>query len=194
MGFTIFFLTVQFLQPTLLHIHIHTSPQLFTSVVRILQNTSDTLLKKQKREMETVQWWNCCGNTWRCVAMCIVRDVYSGLPLEVVQWVSLTFYPFFICFLSHSGTYTLTSLNLVYEVLLFQCLYPVSTTRNGHNINFWSKMFHMVCCTISSPAGSQLSGSATSIFGGHEGLWVPGGARLIPGEIKTRWEYWFSWY
>ena len=134
--------------------------------------------------METGQWWNCCGNTWRCEAMCIVRDVYSGLPVEVVQWVSLTFYPFFICFLSHSGTYTLTSLNLVYEVLLFQCLYPVSTTRNGHNINFWSKMFHMVCCTISSPAGSQLSGSATSIFGGHEGLWVPGGARLIPGEIK----------
>ena len=119
MGCTIFFLTVQFLQPTLLHIHIHTSPQLFTSVVRILQNTSDTLLKKQKREMETVQWWNCCGNTWRCVAMCIVRDVYSGLPVEVVQWVSLTFYPFFICFLSHSGRYTLTSLNLVYEVLLF---------------------------------------------------------------------------
>lgn len=124
MGFTIFFLTVQFLQPTLLHIHIHTSPQLFTSVVRILQNTSDTLLKKQNREMETVQWWNCCGNTWRCVAMCIVRDVYSGLPVEVVQWVSLTFYPFFICFLSHSGRYTLTSLNLVYEVLLFSTLIP----------------------------------------------------------------------
>ena len=59
MGFTIFFLTVQFLQPTLLHIYtyiqVHT-PQLFTSVVRILQNTSDTILKKQKREMETVQW------------------------------------------------------------------------------------------------------------------------------------------
>ena len=55
-GLYYFFLTVQFLQPTLLHIHIHTSPQLFTSVVRILQNTSDTLLKKQKREMETVQW------------------------------------------------------------------------------------------------------------------------------------------
>ena len=123
MGFTIFFLTVQFLQPTLLHIHIHTSPQLFTSVVRILQNTSDTL-QKQKREMETVQWWNCCGNTWRCVAMCIVRDVYSGLPVEVVQWVSLIFYPFLICLLSHSGGYTLTSLNLVYEVLLFSTLIP----------------------------------------------------------------------
>ena len=68
------------------------------------------------------------------------------------------------------------------------------TKRNGHNISFWSKMFHMVCCTISSPAGSQLSGSATSIFGGHEGLWVPGGARLIPGELKTRWEYSLSWY
>ena len=75
-------------------------------------------------EIETVQWWNCCGNTWRCVAMCIVRDVYSGLPVEVVQWVSLTFYPFFICFLSHSGRYTLTSLNLVYEVLLFSTLIP----------------------------------------------------------------------
>ena len=51
-----------------------------------------------------------------------------------------------------------------------------------------------LCCTISSSAGSQLSGSATSIFGGHENLWVPGGARLIPGEMKTRWEFWFSWY
>ena len=48
----------------------------------------------------------------------IVRDVYSGLPVEVVQWVSLTFYPFLICFLSQSGRYILGSLNLVYEVPL----------------------------------------------------------------------------
>ena len=30
----------------------------------------------------------------------------------------------------------------------------------------------------------RVSGSPTSIFGGYDSLWVPKGAKLIPGEIK----------
>ena len=42
--------------------------------------------------------------------------------MEVVQWVSLTFYPFLICYLSHSGS-SLSSLNLVLRSLSQPCLW-----------------------------------------------------------------------
>ena len=153
--------------------------------------------------METVQWWNCCGNTWRCEAMCIVRDVYSGLPVEVVQWMSLTFYPFLICFLSQSGRYILGSLNLVYEVPLltlfmrssfFSTLIPCQHQEEWPQYQLLIEnvphgvLYNMFLCRVSTLRQCYINLWRT---------WRSLSSRRCKTYTrwdKTRWEYWFSWY